>query len=517
MTSRTSTVTRNTLWSVLDLAVEFTLPVVTSVLVARALGPSKLGQYGYVLWVAQMGLIVGSLGIPRAATRFLAQHVARDVQDEARAILRLSLGLQGASAALIVACGLAWVLLFVPSDEAPYASLAVASILPAAFMGMATAVNTSFENFKANVLASIAGLLANALGVVLTLLLHWDLLGLAAALLVGRSADCIMRWLLLLAHQPPGWSLLKRPQSRLSPEVRREFLAFSLDSSILLGINLVVWNRSEMLFLKYFCGFDQIAFYSLAFTFATIPNQLSQPFLRAATASMFVEQGRSARGAAHVAFLMGRYVSLLALPAAFGLAALSQSLIGLLYGPRYVQAGLVLALAAAFGFVAPLVEPATGLVSAAGGQRQLVRWGLFGALATLTLDLLLVQLQCARGAALANGLGQLVSGAGIWLIAMRRHQLQSPLVFVGSVFLAASATGVLAWAVARAMPSGLAVVAAPAIGVAFYLSLLRWMKLLDEVDARRLRAALQTLPAPLSAPGARLIGWIVPTGLSDGP
>jgi hypothetical protein len=72
---------------------------------------------------------------------------------------------------------------------------------------------------------------------------------------------------------------------------------------------IVVWNRSEMIFLKRYCDIRQIAFYSVAFGLSLIPPQVVGPFSRAAGVSVFAEQGRSAKAGRNVAHLYWRYLA----------------------------------------------------------------------------------------------------------------------------------------------------------------------------------------------------------------
>jgi len=63
--AKVRTVLHNTLWTSLDQVIGFLLFTATSILVARNMGPSKLGHYNYVLWIAQMTTALGSFGVPR--------------------------------------------------------------------------------------------------------------------------------------------------------------------------------------------------------------------------------------------------------------------------------------------------------------------------------------------------------------------------------------------------------------------------------------------------------------------
>lgn len=509
MRSRVGAVTRNTLWAALDVSLDFALPVVTSILVARALGPARLGAYAYILWLSHMGLMVGSLGIPKAIATYLAQDLTRGDEATARAILSFALRVQTGGVGLVVASGMAWVFLVVPGPQQAYTALALASIFPAALMGAATAINTAREDFGANVVASIAGTVTQAAGVLLTLVFHWDLPGLAASLLVGRTVDCVLRWVLVRARLPAGSALLDFKGAQLPAEKRREVLEFCWHATLLLVINLIVWNRSEMFFLERFCDLHQVAFFSVAFAFARLPGDIAAPFSRAAVAGLYVERGRSRDGAVAFAAVMARYVSLVVFPTAVGLAAISAPLVTTLYGAQYAEAVPVLIVAGVLGAAAPLAEPAVGLTTVSGGQYLLVRWGVVSAALTLALDLWLVRWGCAMGGAVANGCGQLLSTLGVWVIARRRFGLHPGLPFLGSVALAAGLMGVLAAGGTYLLPGISALVLVPPLGALAYFVLLRHLRVLDATDRTRLEAALELVPARPRWLLLRAVSWII--------
>ena len=61
------TVARNSLWSGLDLIVEMLLPPIISIIVARAMGPAKLGEFSYVIWISTVAASLGGLAVSGAA------------------------------------------------------------------------------------------------------------------------------------------------------------------------------------------------------------------------------------------------------------------------------------------------------------------------------------------------------------------------------------------------------------------------------------------------------------------
>jgi O-antigen/teichoic acid export membrane protein len=505
------TVARNSLWSGFDLIVDTVLPPIVSIIVARAMGPAKLGAFSYVTWISTAAATLGGSGMASAARKYMADYAGQNRPDVFRAILRVGLVFQAMVSLLLVGAGLYWVFSSLPSDEHGFAILAMISILPGGLMFMATAVNNAVEELRPNVIASVAGGLVHAAGMCATLVMSWDLVGLAGALLASKTCDCAVRWMLTKRRLPSYLRAMGastdslRDVARLPPGLAHEIVRFFWQSTVLALLAIVVWNRSEMIFLKRYCDIRQIAFYSVAFGLSLVPPQVVGPFSRAAGVSVFAEQGRSAKAGRNVAHLFWRYLVLLVLPVCLGLAALSGPLVRILYGVQYYEAAPVLLLAAALSMFAPLASPATSLVTAAGGQGRLVRWGLLAAVATVALDYWLVRHYAAMGGALANGLGQAISTIGTIVIARRYVGFRTSLGFTLRVFLAALGMAATVALFAHVVPDIVGVVGGMFVGVGAYVAFLRMARVVEAQDIDRLLRAESVLPNRVRSLYRRLV------------
>jgi O-antigen/teichoic acid export membrane protein len=504
------TVARNSLWSGLDMVVDVVFPPLASILVARAMGPAKLGAFTYVMWVSATTTALGGNGLLSAARRYMADRAGKRQPDVVRALLRTCLKTQLFILSLLTLAGLAWAQWFLPADEKLFASLALLAVLPGGSMSMATAVNMAFQEVRPNVVASVCSALVHAAGMVLVVVMGWGLVGLAAAYLASRLCDCLVRWG-LTASSLPGYLSALGPDPtppgtvpKLPPGFGRELAVFVVESTILTLLTLVVWNRSEIFFLKRYSAIEQVAYFSVAFGLSQIPGQGVGPFSRAASVSVYAEHGRDAQTGLRVAQVYWRYVTLLVLPACFGLAVLSTPLLHLLYGPRYAAAGPVLILGASLGMFAPLVEPAVSLVTASGGQRRLVIAGMCAAIATLSLDFVLVRAFAAIGGALANGLGQAISAVTVTLIA-RRYSFKIPLSFFFRVLGAVAGMVVAVLPLVLFLPELAAVALGIPLGVLAYGFSLRIGRIVDVRDVERFLHAEILLPRRLRPLFRRLL------------
>lgn len=503
-------IARNSLWSGLDVLVEMVLPPIMSIIVARAMGPAKLGSFSYIVWLSTTAGMLSAAGIGRAANTFMAEYAGKQRPDVFRALLRTSVSFAIVVQAFITLLAVFWVNLASPEDERLFGSLAMLSIFPSGLMCVATSVNNAVEELRPNVVASISSGLVHTAGLLLVLLLDWGLVGLAASMLASRTCDCAVRWKLTYARLP---SYLKAMGSdptppgqkpTLPPGLGRQVAVFVAEAAVLTLLNMVIWNRSEMFFLKRYAPIEQVAYFSVAFGLSVLPGQLVGPFSRAAGVSVYAERGRDARAGLRVTQVYWRYLVLLVMPTCFGLSVLSGPFLRVLYGARYFDAAPVLMWAGALSIFAPLASPATALITAAGGQRWLVISGLGTAVATLTLDYVLVRGHAAVGGALANGLGQAIATVVTILIA-RRYSFTFSFNYLVRVVAAALGMTALVGATAHLLPDVAAVVVGPVVGALAYCVLLRVARIVTPEDVDRLLQAAPLLPRPLAAQFKRLV------------
>ena len=104
---------RNTFWYGAVTLVGLVAGLLMSVILARGLGPARMGDYSYLLWAVRILTAVATLGWALATTRYTAGACA--VGDPARAwsYVRLFLRRQVATTTLVVAAMLPVVLFLV--------------------------------------------------------------------------------------------------------------------------------------------------------------------------------------------------------------------------------------------------------------------------------------------------------------------------------------------------------------------------------------------------------------------
>lgn len=501
----TRTVAGNTAWYAFELGVALFQRLIIGVPVARMIGPEQLGYFAYVQWLTTISGLVGTVGIPMAARKYIAEYMANGHPEIAARIYKYTWRLQLAITLVLVAIGMT--LVFTVSDRnylIPSAIL-VFSMLPRMLLLIPANANVAVENIRGNVPAAVGAATCEAMIVGVSLWQGWGLTGVAAAQAVS--------YLLELAGKT--WSVRQwlSPAANgvtLPAELKRRMTRFSGQSMALMALNLVVWDRSDMVFLKMLNSDPrQVTFFHLAFTFVDRILVIPKSFAFSVGANMMVGYTRDREKLNHVTALAARYSLLFSAPVMLGLAAVSGPLMRMVYGEQYLPVIPVLMIGASLAVLKPLLDPPQYLLQAAEKQGFLIGWGVFCGLVNVALDVALIPLGAAQGAMWANGLAQALTIAGIWVKVSREFGIGLPwgalvkIVFSGVVMGA----GVY-WLGSLPWPPFLLLLLQVASGAVLYPLVLRMTGVLDQGDRRRLDQLASAVPRRLRRGAEALVNFV---------
>lgn len=461
-TAAGQTIVRNSIWYGLETIIESLVYFVTSIAVARALGPEKLGFVVFLNFLTSFATRVGGIGISNAVRKYMAECFSLDKPGVARAIYQRTLHVQIAISLLVLLGGVVLSRLLCAPEHRLYAYLMIGSTFPALINFIPAQANAAWGDLSRNVPATLSNSLIYASIISLTLYFHWDISGLAAAFLFGRSAEMIVRLI------PVQRRIHQLPIEPLPAEIASRLKIFVGQSVALMLVAVIVADRSEVFFLRGFAPWKELAFYSVAFSLAEKLLLLPRIFAAGAGLSLIVESSRNRELMNKIFAGSAQYLCFLVFPVHIGVAALALPLIRLFYGPAYVPAvpavvvSLILMMPRAFQFL-----PET-LFQATDRQSFLVRWTLLSAGVNLALDLLLIPYGGALGAATANGLAQMFAVVGPWLRAARENEIAVPYRKMAGILACAMVMGMVVAAISALLPSGVAVVGGILVGALIY-------------------------------------------------
>src|SRR5947209_2612920 len=262
------TVIRPGFWRLGTAACSVLVSIATSILIARTLGPADFGIYMFVLWLAKVGVPAVGVGMSTVTSRHIAEIQAREEprmgagvfhfvwKQQYRRILLYCL------LYLLLAFPLSW--FFGASAPVLCLLLAGLSALPLLFSGVASITLRSLRRFDLLATIRLFGAVLTLFLLLLATQLQGEQIGIyllalavASTLTLTAAVLCILRLLPMRQALQPGPLL----QDRLTRGLNNSLLLFTLD--------VIVWQRSEMLLLAHGHGSAELGLYALSSVIST--------------------------------------------------------------------------------------------------------------------------------------------------------------------------------------------------------------------------------------------------------
>ena len=135
------TITRNSFWYGVETFANLFLTIFTSIVIARSIGPEKLGYFLYLWWIAGVAQALGSLGIPAATRKYISEYFGRGQVGVAKTVFYRTLRLQTLISAAISFAGLLVVWFFAERQYRIIGLFMIGSIFPSMVNSIAAGAN----------------------------------------------------------------------------------------------------------------------------------------------------------------------------------------------------------------------------------------------------------------------------------------------------------------------------------------------------------------------------------------
>lgn len=389
---------RSTLILLLGRMVGYSLALINSILLARALGAVRLGEYAYAMGLAGLFALLPNLGINPVVTRAVAGH-----PENESGILPVAVRTQ-ALLAILVACAIPVFSILLPAQPVPlgYVILAAAQLSLGTMSWPYLAVLAGRADFAKVAAIELASAVIGTTCLIAALTLGSGVPGvLAAQVLAAGAAALVAR-----GFAKPFKKVVGRPVISLGG-LLREAAPFGATAAV-----LSLYTRLDVLLLGQLASARAVGLYSVAYKG---PNLLTY-VANTVAGPLFPLMAQTGRNENPVAFQRAvRALGVLGPLVALLLGGLAAPILRLLYGTEYEAAAPLLVLlawsAAANWLYAPLAVAlqARGCegwwlasligalcLNAVGNFWMIPRWGAMGAAAaTLASECALVVLGAA--------------------------------------------------------------------------------------------------------------------------
>jgi O-antigen/teichoic acid export membrane protein len=493
----TKTIARNTAWYGLENVIGFVSSLITSIAIARTLGPSKMGYLIYVNWLVGIASTLGSVGIPATTRKYMAEYIGGGDRATARFIFFRTLTLQTILATVATLIAVAWVLHDSPSEFRLASLLLVISILPAMVNFVPAQANVAAEQLSANLPGSAWSTAVFFVTTVLTVVFHWGIVGVSSAMLSMRLADCLIRFF------PTVRRILAWPSDNIQapPDLRPRMMRFASQSIMGLLLTIVVWDRSELFLLKHLSpDIRQLAFYSVAFNLSERLLIFPSVFASASGASIFAQYGRDRSRLPAMTAASVRYLALISIPLHVIAVALAAPALLTLYGTKYAGALLVATVSPLLCLPKAFLGPIQSLFESTDRQKYFIVTTVIASFIDIGVAWYFIPSLGALGASIGSGAAQITAIGLMWIIGIYRDDIRLPWRFLAKVTMISIVASVAAYGVSFRLAPVWALIAGGTTAAVTFFLLAYAFKILEPEDSSRFKIISAACPRALAIP-----------------
>jgi O-antigen/teichoic acid export membrane protein len=408
---------------------------IVSVIVARSLGAKEMGTYSLMVWVAGTIAALSSLGLPDAVSKYVAEHKGAGDHALAAMIARRIVVAQilAAGVASLIAVGV-WSGL--DRHHLSLVWLALATVLPSALQQTLLALMEGEQRFDLQVFATMGGSILQIAIFGIIALRHASILGF---LLGSLFSGVGLLGLTLFLCRSMLVSDAAAAGRDYSPEISKRIFNFSLSVYGLWLLALIIFDKSELFFLRIFKAPEELAYYSIAFAvtarLATAGDSISY-VLFPMFITRFSQSG--ADGLCEVYQRSIRFLQILMVPICFWGIPLLPRLVVLAYGKQYTRVASVVQILLVTMLFTVTMTVGSSVIYTLDRQASLLRFMILVAVLNIGLDLCLIPRFGALGAALANGISQVCAAFGMIFMVRRLLPGSFPVFASLRIYLAAA-------------------------------------------------------------------------------
>lgn len=509
--SNTKIIARNTGWYGLENLVSSLLSLFTSIAIARALGPSKMGYIIYVLWISSVVSSLGGLGIPSTTQKYMAEFLGIPDRGTARHIYFKTLLVQMGFATVATLGLLVWVFLEAPADYRLASILIVLSIWPSMVNAVAAQANVATEQLAYNLPASIASIIVFSIAILATVVFNWGVVGVGASTLLMRLVDFTVRII------PTTARFYRWERAHVHPHgLRQRMLTFAWQSVASMIVALIVWDRSEFVLLKHLStDIRQLAFYSVAFSMAERLLIIAAIFGSATSVTIFAQYGRDKSRLPAITASTFRYTALSSIPLHVIACSLAFPALMVLYGNQYRGAALVVSIAPLLCLPKAFIGPVQSLLQSNERQSYVIWATVLAGVVDFSVAWLLIPAHGAVGACIGSGAAQLTAVGVMWAIGIYLYGIKLPWTQIAKVTLVSVIASLTAHFVGRLFSPLWCVLIGGSAAVVTLLVLFYLLRVLEPEDQARLGILSSMLPEPLGRRVNRIISILVRPGIAS--
>lgn len=398
-----------------------------SILVARILQPYKLGEYSFVLWLITFVSTFALLGLPLTLTRYIAQYYPHEKLKIKKFIFF------NTKYFLLFLLFLLVVIRFLYFNKLPINFFILVFILLLYIINsLFSSILSGLQNFKVLMWSTISSQFVQLVFVII-LLSKYPLV----KTMVTIYTVCLLVSIIVTLTDKRIFDIIKFEKIDSWIE-NKNVNDYFKTVSILLVLDYVVWQNSEIFFLRFYSPVEEIGFYTLAFSlgyfFSKVVNsclgRVFFPFMSNIYGLGDYDKLKE------VYYSYTKYISMVLIPIYIFLFFYVGNLIEFLYGSHYVKVAKVARIIFVSALIGGIVSPGSLYFHTIERVNTMIRIGCFTSVLNILLNFLLIPKYHSTGAAFGNMFAQIVGcviGTGYYIL--YRFKLRFPWFYLLKYFV----------------------------------------------------------------------------------
>jgi O-antigen/teichoic acid export membrane protein len=485
--SSRDTLVRNTFWHGLVTLIGLGCGVLMSVILARGLGPARMGEFSYILWAQRTLFALAQLGFAVATIRYTASALAQGDAALAWGCVALMRRRQIITTTIVTIATIPVVFLLAPPALTwPFVVICL-GLFPMTIEYIYSHAVFGANRYDLTTQTSTVKMTVQLSATVLVLWLGFGILG----LVVGNILGAVIA---MMIQRQRAQSIYPARATAVPESMRGEMRAYLVPLSVVSVLDALVWDRSEVFFLGLWSDSHQIAFYSLAFGLATKAMILPEIAIGALLPTFAALHGRGAIEEFRQVYQTAlRNVMLVGVPLAAVTTALAPGIVAFLYGDEYRPVAALLSVMIIVAVFASMRKVGWAALRGLGDRRGAITATSVAAVINIGAAVLLIAPWGTWGAVAANTLAQLVATVWAFFVLSRVHGCRLPFFDLARLTAAGVVSLVATLMVAPDGGDLVRIVLGGVVGFAMYLAAAVALRVIGPNEWRFLMTSLRYL------------------------
>lgn len=371
----------------------FLLPFFSNIFIARLLKPQYMGAYSFFVWLVSLSSVVVLMGLPQTIIKYTSQ-----LYNQNNKILSEILNSYLKNIIVLFFIYIL-IIVFFYVDKINL-SLFVISLFLYVFNTLLASGLHGVKDFKSLAVSSVLNNLLMLIGVLSFLKYFPSIENMIYIYLFSLFVSMLLNFY--------NFKKYFIYSNRFVDE--SGIKSYYKTVSVMIILDYIIWQNSEIFFLKIFSSSKEIAFYALGFSLSFMPSTLIGGSINKVILPFMSEfyGTKDKNKMENLYYVSTKYLIIFLLPIYIFLMFFSDILVKLIYGLDYMKASNVIKIISVSAFIGAISSPGSSYFHASEKQKILLKIGFFVAFVNILSNIFLIPKYHSLGAALGNSLSQII-------------------------------------------------------------------------------------------------------------